>query len=220
MIVSPHGGISSNVLFSNDGAAALLLVQFSATQLHLASIPNVILKSAMQVGPGDAQRRGAKDTHIYPWLTWLMVRYWLGTGNQVLRQHCNCLQSLFCLTWGSFYFRIRYKTWWFTFYSLLIELNTVSLIESNCWSCYFLCICLQPSSQNKRWVYAVMQHARKHSFWNFDVLSCCVIYVCVLTTSRGFVFALFWIKFSTSHLHQRSHWNADSTLSESTHPSA
>ena len=40
----------------------------------------------MQVGPGDKQRRGAKDTHIYPWLTWLTVRYWLGTGNQVLRK--------------------------------------------------------------------------------------------------------------------------------------
>jgi hypothetical protein len=98
VIVSPHGGISSNVLFSNDGAAALLLVQVLATQLHLASIPKVILKSALQVGPGDAQRRGAKDTHIYPWLTWLTVRYWLGTGNQVLRQHCNFLQSLVCLT--------------------------------------------------------------------------------------------------------------------------
>lgn len=38
----------------------------------------------MQVGPGDEQRQGAKDTHIYPWLTWLTVRYWLGTGNQVI----------------------------------------------------------------------------------------------------------------------------------------
>lgn len=42
VIVSPHGGISSNLLFSNDGAAALLLVQFSKTQHSLAKIPSFI----------------------------------------------------------------------------------------------------------------------------------------------------------------------------------
>ena len=103
-----------------------------------------------------------------------------------------------------FQFRIIYTTWWFTFYSLLIESNAVSLIKSNCRNCDFLCMCLQPF-QNKRWVCAVIQHARNHSFWNFDALSFCVIHVYVLTISRGFVFALFWIKFSTSPLHQRSH---------------
>jgi hypothetical protein len=82
VIVSPHGGISSNLLFSNDGAAALLLVQFTKNQHFFAPIPSFI-KSDLQVGPGDKQRRGAKDTNIYPWLTWLTVRYWLGTGNQV-----------------------------------------------------------------------------------------------------------------------------------------
>ena len=50
------------------------------------------------MGPGDKQRRGAKDTHIYPWLTWLTVRYWLGTGNQVLASlH---LSAVFCSVFG------------------------------------------------------------------------------------------------------------------------
>ena len=40
------------------------------------------------MGPGDKQRQGAKDTHIYPWLTWLTVRYWLGTGYQVCCTLC------------------------------------------------------------------------------------------------------------------------------------
>jgi hypothetical protein len=80
VIVSQHGGISSNILFSNDGAAALLLVQF----ISLCVLTRCIFfQQTLQVGPGDKQRTGAKDTHIYPWLTWLTVRYWLGTGYQV-----------------------------------------------------------------------------------------------------------------------------------------
>jgi hypothetical protein len=43
-----------------------------------------MISTQLQVGPGDKQRQGAKDTHLYPWLTWLTVRYWLGTGTQVL----------------------------------------------------------------------------------------------------------------------------------------
>jgi hypothetical protein len=98
VIVSPHGGIASNVLFSNDGAAALLLVD-AFTNSAFVFVQATILKAALQVGPGDAQRRGAKDTHIYPWLTWLTVRYWVGTGSQVLHQHCKCMQLLpYCRT--------------------------------------------------------------------------------------------------------------------------
>jgi hypothetical protein len=51
----------------------------------------------VQVGPGDKQRQGAKDTHIFPWLTWLTVRYWLGTQvpstpaqQRYLRLHILC----------------------------------------------------------------------------------------------------------------------------------